>query len=101
MQHSPAPWKLAQESVDPEWHIITAPGGRIMANVHIENGNDIDELNASLLVAAPDLLAACELALLYVVENRASQHKDERPGLIRTLQASIAKATTPAEVHAA
>ncbi len=57
MNATNGPWKLVQESVDPEWHIVTATGGRIMANVHIEAGNAVDAANARLVVAAPDLLA--------------------------------------------
>src|SRR5215469_17072022 len=66
--HTPGPWRLQQESVDPDWHIVTAPGGRIMANVHIEAGNAMDEANARLITAAPDLLA---LAKQYASECAA------------------------------
>lgn len=59
-KHTPGPWNIAQESIDKEWHIVTASGGRIMANVHIEAGNEMDAANARLIAAAPDLLAACK-----------------------------------------
>ena len=56
MKHSQTPWKLSNESVDPHWHIITAPGGKIMANVHIEN--DIELANAARIVACVNACAA-------------------------------------------
>ena len=65
MPHSPGPWKIQQECVDPEWHIVTASGGRIIANVHIETGNTMDAANARLIAAAPELLAACEAYIKY------------------------------------
>lgn len=49
MNHAPGPWKLTQESIDPEWHIVTA-GVRLIANVHIEKGNTVDLANAKLIV---------------------------------------------------
>ena len=57
MNHAPGPWKLTQESIDPEWHIVTA-GVRLIANVHIEKGNTVDLANAKLIVSAPALLEA-------------------------------------------
>ena len=44
------PWTIHQESIDPEWYIITTPSGRIMANVHIETGNAQDQANAAHIV---------------------------------------------------
>lgn len=55
---TPGPWTMRQESVDPAWHIITPAGGRIVANVHIEN--PMDEANARLIASAPELLAALQ-----------------------------------------
>ncbi len=46
-------------SVEPQWHIITRANKlRVIANVHIEAGNNTDEANACLLTMAPDLAAA-------------------------------------------
>ena len=60
MAHTPEPWKIVQESIDPEWHVISAVGGRVIANVHTEAGNEMDRANARLLVAAPDLMEALQ-----------------------------------------
>ena len=49
---TPGPWELGHEGVDPEWYIITAPGGRIIANVHVETGNHVDEANCALILNA-------------------------------------------------
>ena len=83
--HTAGEWKMAQESIDPEWHIITAPGGRIIANVHIEDGNAMDKANATLLMAAADLKEALHAALFFVpIGTKAREAAD----------AAIAKATT-------
>ena len=68
-KHTPGPWKWSVESVDPEWAIVTAAGGNIVANVNSETGPDIPPLvstkmpqmaNAALIAAAPELLEALE-----------------------------------------
>jgi len=90
-KHTPEPWKITQESIDPAWHILTTDNGlRIIANVHIEPDNAQDVVNANLLLASPDLLAACEAAL----------SPCERCGLVviaDQLRAAIAKAKGGAE----
>lgn len=67
--HTPGPWDVRHESIDPEWAIVCASGGRIVANVNAETGPDIPPLvsikmprdaNARLIAAAPDLLALAE-----------------------------------------
>jgi len=73
VQHTAGPWKITQESVDPAWHIVTAPGGRIIANVHIEIGNSMDEANARLVVAALDMLKA----LLEIVQATDAYDESE------------------------
>ena len=61
-QHTPGPWIHHAESVDPAWHIVTPENGmRVVANVHIEPGNEVDVANAHLIAAAPDMLAALRL----------------------------------------
>ena len=51
-------------SQDPDWHIVTTENRlRILANVHIEPGNQVDEANARLIAAAPELLEALQMAM--------------------------------------
>ena len=46
-------------STEPNWHIITTDNKmRVLANVHIEPGNEMDEANARLITAAPELFEA-------------------------------------------
>lgn len=54
-KHTPGPWSVHQESIEPDWHIVTTVGGAIVANV-----SDRGEwgANAHLIAAAPDLLEA-------------------------------------------
>lgn len=92
-EHTKGPWKLTQESVDPEWHIVTAVGGRIVANVHIERGNAMDEANAALIVAAPGLFTALSDAATFIGEALIDDDlgDDVRP-LFDRLMAALKKA---------
>lgn len=63
-KHTPGPWKWGQESIDPEWAVVTSQGGCIIANVNSETGPDIPPLvstkmpqhaNAAIIAAAPDM----------------------------------------------
>lgn len=59
--HTPGPWVFYADtpSTDPNWHIVTTANRmRVLANVHIEPGNEMDLANARLITAAPELLYA-------------------------------------------
>jgi hypothetical protein len=63
MPHTPGPWIFYADlpSVDPNWHIVTTENKmRVLANVHIEPGNEMDAANAKLIASAPALLDACK-----------------------------------------
>lgn len=72
-KHTPGPWIYYADlpSTDPNWHIVTTTNKmRVLANVHIEPGNEMDEANARLIASAPDLLAAltlCQSALAMMI----------------------------------
>jgi hypothetical protein len=90
---TPGPWKLAQESIDPEWHIISAAAGRrLIANVHIESGNAMEVANARLLIAAPELLAACREAYNAAMYLFSNEGGSAWSGLAKQLHDAIAKA---------
>lgn len=58
---TPGPWIFYADvpSTDPDWHIVTTENKmRVLANVHIEPGNQMDSANAHLIAAAPDLYDA-------------------------------------------
>lgn len=60
-KHTPGPWVHYADlpSAEPSWHIITSANKmRVLANVHIEPGNTVDEANAALIAAAPDMFEA-------------------------------------------
>ncbi len=66
-KHTAGPWRVLHECADPEWCVVVALGGRIVANVNAETGPDIPPLvstkmpkegNALLIAAAPELAAA-------------------------------------------
>lgn len=61
-QHTTEPWKVSLEDSTPEWSVITAAGGRVVANVNEETGPELiagvpvmrvmpGELNARRIVA--------------------------------------------------
>lgn len=85
-KHTPGPWNYGQESIDPEWWIVTIKGGLIVANV---NARAHQEANARLIAAAPDLLRVAELLVSWLDEDEGA-HK-----LCDTARAAIAKATAP------
>lgn len=63
-KHTPGPWIFYADvpSTDPDWHIVTTENRlRVIANVHIEPGNEMDAANARLIASAPDLLEALKL----------------------------------------
>ncbi|RWO37267.1 MAG: hypothetical protein EOS11_28690 [Mesorhizobium sp.] len=60
-KHTPGPWIYYADlpSTEPNWHIVTTANKmRVLANVHIRPGNAMDEANARLIAAAPEMLAA-------------------------------------------
>lgn len=50
---TPGPWRASWESVDPDWAIVTGPGGGIVSNV-----NDAEQPNARFIAVARDLVPA-------------------------------------------
>ncbi len=71
-KHTPGPWQCYADlpSVEPNWHIVTnASRMRVLANVHIEPGNEIDLANARLITAAPELLAILHNLLAEVMQS--------------------------------
>jgi hypothetical protein len=67
-KHTPGPWEFYADlpSTDPNWNIVTnASRMRVLANVHIEPGNETDLANAGLIASAPELLEAVNAFLKY------------------------------------
>lgn len=68
--HTPGPWKVKSEQIDPEWAIVEDNHGNIVANVNSETGPALyldttkmpKDANAHLIAAAPELLAALHAA---------------------------------------
>jgi hypothetical protein len=94
MSATPGPWKYSFEAVDPEWAVVTAKGGLIIANV---NSNKLQEANAALIAASPVLLAACKEALEGLIVTlrdayKVSDEMIEKHPTVILLRAVIAKA---------
>lgn len=111
-RHTPGPWDVRQESVCPEWSIVVATGGRIVANVNSETGPDIPplvstkmprEANARLIAAAPEMLEALREVVTEDGANCLAYGTDtpafrRRIAAINTIaRAAIAKAEGGAE----
>lgn len=82
-KHTPGPWVFYADlpSAEPDWHIVTTANKmRVLANVHIEPGNEMDEANARLIAAAPDLLSVA-LTLRDYISDAANGGLVYREGL--------------------
>ncbi len=71
-QHTSGPWRVLQPSigVDANWH-VTDESDTFVAHVY-GFAHAVDEqsrINATLISAAPDLLAAAETAIAYLRQN--------------------------------
>ena len=104
MTHPPGPWKqieyddwlyIGGDDMDyVEYDPTNEPYNYAVINAvcvidHIDNITKREEANATLIAAAPDLLAACKVALNAINLN------DETLTAREHLQAAIAKATQP------
>ena len=86
-QHTTEPWKVSLEDSTPEWSVITADGGRVVANVNEETGPELiagvpvmrvmpGELNARRIVA-------CVNALRGVPTEELERHHLAHAGEVR------------------
>ena len=97
-KHTPGPWIYYADlpSQDPDWHIVTTENRlRILANVHIEPGNQVDEANARLIAAAPELLEALvqlEEAFCSVGPGMTREDREDSRAALIAARAAIAKA---------
>jgi hypothetical protein len=87
-KHTPGPWKPRKssyriEGVEDTWCIDWSPDQEEVAE--IVHG----EANAHLIAAAPDLLAACELALNGIELSNGVPYSED---VITELRAAIARA---------
>lgn len=94
--HTQGPWIFYADvpSTDPNWHIVTTANKmRVLANVHIEPGNKMDEANAKLIAAAPELLAALQDMLAEFGNQRFKVRRDfSKMVKIEAARKAIAKA---------
>lgn len=100
-QHTAGPWIYYADlpSAEPNWHIVTTANKmRVLANVHIEPGNRMDEANARLIAAAPELLEAAKRAEDVIDDFLGHLSHDEQADdpevgqALVVLRAAIAKA---------
>ena len=96
-KHTPGPWDV--DFSGPARLAITGPSEETIArcDMQCENG-DVDEANARLIAAAPDLLEACKAVEVWVILATA---RDAHPEAVdnaladlKMLRAALAKATT-------
>lgn len=95
-KHTPGPWQAYADlpSTEPNWHIVTNESRmRVVANVHIEPGNAVDEANARLIVAAPDLLASLSACVGYLLNAKIDLETGaSKATAIRTIEGGIKQA---------
>ena len=81
MEHSPGPWKAYPHDCCPgNWYFVAGLLGLGKPDVHL------DEANARLIAAAPDLLAALKMAFAMLKSVANS------PAVLEPIAAAIAKA---------
>lgn len=88
--HSPAPWRIDEAGIDGLVPFLDANGERVAT---VEGGNaETDMANARLIVAAPDLFAACEQAdaLLTVTDETEARRDPAHP--LNAIRRALAKA---------
>jgi hypothetical protein len=87
--HTPGPWEY--ESQDPHaLGKITSDDGTLVAEVHGDWDDDHStEANARLIAAAPDLLAACKLA---VERLEVCSYQGDEDSFVEEIAAAIARA---------
>lgn len=99
-KHTPGPWKVNKinSRIYVEGGIIDNHGVCAHVETYSEDPSVEDFANANLIAAAPDLLAACEEALLamgkvkVVLSPDAPAWQEELVGASESLRAAIAKA---------
>lgn len=85
-KHTPGPWRLEPSWLETDNPYVVADNGKIFP--YVEFVADVAlEADARLIAAAPELLAACEMALLDM-RYYATVHGES----ITALEAAIAKA---------
>lgn len=90
IKHTPGPWSVSFECVDPEWAIVATRGGVVIANV---NADHLQDANARLIAAAPDLLEAVAglIRLSEAIRHSVGLGKNQLERIERA-KAAIAKA---------
>jgi len=89
-QHTPGPWWAG---TDEDAHMVygSEADGTAVADCMRDDGDDyVERANARLIAAAPDLLAACKVALDRIGSDIESPHLRTADG--DQLRAAVAKA---------
>lgn len=85
--HTPGPWTY--EPLSNEAFAILGPGRAYVGQVDAEDGDGLNEDDARLIAAAPDLLNVCRMA----AENIEEGYPHDASVILENLRAAIAKAT--------
>ena len=84
MSHTPGPWRKlnAPESSNDAYWIEPDDRGTIVASIQLnsERGYDERTANARLIAAAPELLAACQSLVDYLVESHQDEFNNDHYG---------------------
>lgn len=94
-QHTPGPWKVLNDLASGHLVPIDAENGIHVALAFTNPPYPQHEANACLIAAAPDLLAACKLALSEFGSRPADCYPASQ-NQFDTLTAAIARAESPA-----
>jgi hypothetical protein len=93
--HSPGPWEVSTDkNIHGHTDLVVMTHGYFIATLHGIHGG-VDEANAHLIAAAPDLFAACEAGLTRLERLAVDKPKTLFPRLhaeMDAMRAAIAKA---------
>jgi hypothetical protein len=104
VSHTPGPWAADTHDVGggsiqvyPEGHFLDPWIADVKCeHVGPKSRTEI-EANACLIIAAPDLLAACRMALTQMRERRSFVDMPERPGDVEYVRSCLRDAIAKAE----
>lgn len=93
VSHTPPPWRMFR--IEDGWN-VEGEGYYSIAHVIDKNGWSVNDANARLIAAAPELLEALrEVERHHAEQNRARGRDEARSHTLSTVRSAIRKATQP------
>lgn len=85
-KHTQEPWRVSLEDSTPEWSVITADGGRVVANVNEETGPELIAGVPVMRVMPGELNARRIVACVNACHNLSNDELEQK-GLVTAISA--------------